>query len=369
MKRYLNVLFSVFILLLVSCSKNKQNNYFTDYPSHSFEDFINEFSTNKKIEEDKNEEKNILNHEDYLINPENHQTIYEPYYEIVESDFFGTSAITTINSDNTCVFLQPDIKSLQFGTLRRGDKVRIVGFSDSVDENGYFVKIWIDKDFVDYYHDCYTSVAWILLKDTDLPQNLDCNTFVYSDSGICRKQENEITPINCEIINNGYKDFPIFIWCSCCRDFIYNDPVGIFMIDTSNNEIKHLTNIGCIEESAWSFVTDDKKLVVEEFGTYIGLRGLKIFEISTNKILYSGLYLGTLGGLQKDGDFITIVERYSEWDIRHKMISEESIKIAESFKQNFDIEELYEKEIIILSKLNLLTMEKKFISVELINEI
>ena len=216
MKNYLNFLLSIFILLLVSCSKNKKNNNFTEYPSHSFEDFLNEFSTNKKTEEDINEEKKFSDNEDYLINPEKHQTLYKPYFEIVESDFFGTSAITTINSDNACVFLQPDIYSTQLGTLRKGDKVRIEGFSDSVDENGYFVKIWIDKDFLDYYHDGYTSVAWIQLINTDLAQNLVCNSFIYSDSRIFRKQENEITPINCEIINNGYKDFPIFIWCSCC---------------------------------------------------------------------------------------------------------------------------------------------------------
>ena len=62
--------------------------------------------------------------------------------------------------------------------------------------------------------------------------------------------------------------------------------------------------------------------------------------LPTNKVLFAGTYLGTFGGLQKEGDYITIVETYNDWSIRNKKISEESIKHAESFKQNFDSEDL-----------------------------
>lgn len=368
MNRYLTILILIFLIILVSCSKKKEDNSI-DYSYHSFDDFINQFSTNNEIKEVQTDKDEFKNNEEYLIKPDQHQSVYQPFFEIQKSDIWGTKAITTVNSDNVNVYLQPDIKSILLGTLRKGDKVNVVGFSAYEEENGYFIKIQLDKDFAEYYHDNYTSVAWILLKNTDLPQDLACNHFIYSDSGICRKQGNEITPLNCTIINNGYKEYPIFIWCDCCSDFLFNDPVGIFAIDTSNNEIIHLTNIGCIEESAWSYVSDDKRLVLEDFGTYFGIRGLKIFEISTNKVLFAGTYLGTFGGLQKEGDYITIVETYNDWSIRNKKISEESIKHAESFKQNFDSEDLYGKEIIVLSKLNLKTMEKSFVNVELINEL
>lgn len=110
-------------------------------------------------------------------------------------------------------------------------------------------------------------------------------------------------------------------------------------------------------------------MILEDFGTYFGLRGLKIFEIDTNKILYSGLYLGTFGGLQREASDITVVERYSDWDIQNNMISNESIKKAEQYKVNFSEDELDSSEIIVLNRLNLDTLEKSFIRCELIPEI
>ncbi|MCQ2593464.1 MAG: hypothetical protein MJ188_11850 [Treponema sp.] len=364
------VTFFVVMLTLVLCSCKNKKDGVSETESSSFDDFINQYSMNNSNGVINDETQKI---EDDLYLITNHQENYEQLFEINESDYFGTTAVVSINSDNTDVFLQPNLNSKILGKLRKGDIVKVCGFSSSEEEEfipeKYFLKIIINKDFPKYYHDNYTSVAWIKNSDTDIDSNISISKFIFSDSEVCIKRNNVISKISFDIIDNGYKDFPIFIWCSCSKNFMFNDPVGIFAIDYSNEEIIHLSDIGCIEESAWSYVTDDRRLILEDFGTNFGLRGLKIFEIDTNKILYSGLYLGTFGGLQRESSDITVVERYSDWDIQNNMISNESIKKAEQYKVHFSEDELDSSEIIVLNRLNLDTLEKSFIRCELIPEI
>ncbi len=52
----------------------------------------------------------------YLI--KNHQEEYEKFFEINESEYFGTTASISINSDDTNVYLQPNPNSKVLGTLR-----------------------------------------------------------------------------------------------------------------------------------------------------------------------------------------------------------------------------------------------------------
>lgn len=363
-------IFFVVMLTFVFCSCKNKKDGVSETESTSFEDFINQYSitnSNEVIHDEKKEFEEDL----YLIT--NHQEEYEKFFEINESEYFGTTAVVSINSDNTDVYLQPNLNSKILGTLRKGDIVKVCGFSSSNEEifnhEKCFLKIIINKDFPEYYHDNYTSVAWIKSSDTDIDSSISLSEFIFSDSEVCIKRNNVISKVSFDIIDNGYKNLPIFIWCSCSKDFMFNDPVGIFAIDYDNEEIIHLSDIGCIEESAWSYVTDDRRLILEDFGTNFGLRGLKIFEIDTNKILYSGLYLGTFGGLQRESSDITVVERYSDWDIQNNMISNESIKKAEQYKVNFSEDELDSAEIIVLNRLNLDTLEKSFIRCELIPEI
>ncbi|WP_407399073.1 hypothetical protein [Treponema sp.] len=366
----IKMMFFVVILTLLFFSCKNKENIVSETKNSLFKNFISQHSITNSDDAIHDEIKKTED-DSYLI--KNHQEEYEKFFKINESEYFGTTASISINSDDTNVYLQPNPNSKVLGTLRKGDIVKVCGFSSSNEEifnhEKCFLKIIINKDFPEYYHDDYTSVAWIKNSDTDIDSNISLSKFIFSDSKICIKRNNVVSKVSFDIIENGYKNFPIFIWCSCSKDFMFNDPVGIFAIDYKNEEIIHLSDIGCIEESAWSYVTDDQRLILEDFGTYFGLRGLKIFEIDTNKILYSGLYLGTYGGLQKEDSNITVVERYSEWDIQNNMISNESIKKAEQYRESLSEDEVNSSEIIVLNRLNLETLEKSFIRCELIPEI
>lgn len=306
-------------------------------------------------------------------NIKNEKKVFE--FTVDNRQWFGTVARACVNDDNLNVRLQPSTSSMKVGKLNKGDIVTIKGFSDIKELidgfEGYWVKIQIESNesIKDYAGDNDGKFGWIFSKYVDINRSVEVSKFkvIKFNPGTKETVQNldlEIDRGNnkciTKVIPNKFKNQKkyYFVWSDDIKDFMYSDPVGTFMWDPKTNEITHVSNMGYDCESAWCIVSDDGKYFFQDYGTSPGVRGFAVFDNRTNKRLYSGSYLNDL---DFDGKNITVVDYCNWWNINKKRVSEESIKRAEDYKKKLSAKELESRSVVVRYKLNLETLEKKFI--------
>ena len=266
-------------------------------------------------------------------------------FNLQNTQYFGTYALSIVNDDNVNIRVMPSTTSEKIGKLNKGNVVKIKGFSDKRefidDYNGYWLKISIDNKNTEYYVDNDGNFGWVFSKYINIDEKIDVSTLKIVH--VNYPTERQGMSIDIEINRNGNsivtkvypdklecQDFYTFVWSSDDPDFMFNDPVGVFKCFLKTNEIQHITYMGSICESAWCLITNDNKYMLQDYGTSPGIRGLGIYEISSNKEIFSGSYYRDL---QYDGKSIVIVEKYDSWNIDKKRISNKSIEYAEKFEK------------------------------------
>lgn len=295
--------------------------------------------------------------------------------ELENRQFFGTVAKASVNDDNLNVRLRPSTSSLKIGKLNKGDVVTVKGFSDKREVidgfNGYWLKIQVEKNdiVIDYASDNFGWYGWVFSKYVNIDSKTDVSTFKVLNAN--SETESGILSLDLEIDRNGQKNkvkvYPekfsnqesyYFVWSDDMDDFFYSDPVGTFKWNPKTNEITHLTDMGYDCESAWCIVSDDEKYLFQDFGTSTGVRAFAIFDLKTNKKLYSGYYLRYLG---YDGKSVITVEECSWWNIDKKRVSDESLKISEEYKKTLKPDELEFSNVVVRYKLNLESFQKEYL--------
>lgn len=264
-------------------------------------------------------------------------------FSIVEREYFGTIAKTTVLFDNVNIRISPSLTAEVINQAHKGDIIEIRGFSiqeDYIDGySGHWVKVSLENRDDDYYSDSFGNFGWVFSKFIDIDSKIKVSTFRLLS--INEKSDSTSFSLIIEIDRGGDKveveifpdklktqSFYTFAWSDDIQEFMFNDPVGTFKWDPVNNEISHLTYMGSDSESAWCFVTNDYSYLMQDFGTSPGPRGLQIYNIKTNKLVFSGTYYHEL---DYDGESITIVEVYNEWNVEKSYIDKDSITRAESF--------------------------------------
>jgi hypothetical protein len=112
-------------------------------------------------------------------------------------------------------------------------------------------------------------------------------------------------------------------------------------------------------ESAWVKFTDDFAYLLQDFGTSPGPRGLGVWRVEDEQLIFSGMYYNNIN---LRGHTINIVYVYNNWNISNDRLDNEILKYAEEYKLNNPIPDdmvLYsgetgsEIELLILCELNL----------------
>jgi hypothetical protein len=304
-----------------------------------------------------------------------------PQFSLIQREYFGTIAKASVNDNDVNIRLHPNISAEKIGKVNKGEIVEIRGFSinkEIIDGyNGYWLKVSITNDKDGYYIDNFGRFGWIFSKFVDIDPSVEVSTMKILK--VNPKTDRTLMSITLELDRNGQKiqteivpdkmknqNFYTFVWSDDIEDFLYSDPVGTFKWIPDTNEIQHLTYMGSDCESAWCLVTDNSKYFLQDYGTSPGPRGVGIFDLETNKRIYSETYYKDL---EYDGDYITVVEVYNWWNVDKKRIDEDSIKLAEEFISKTSMTEEDKKwktdggsvDVIVKYRLNLITGEKKYL--------
>lgn len=262
---------------------------------------------------------------------------------LVKRDYFGTIAKTSVKDDDVDIRRFPNPSSESIAKASKGDIVEIRGYSIEQEEidgyRGYWVKVSVADNEDGYYRDNFGSFGWIFSKFVDVDPEIAVSALRVVK--VNPKTDRTAMNLLLEIDRNGEKAekkvvpsklqnqaFYTFVWSDDIPGFLYSDPVGTFKWNPDTNELSHLTYMGSDCESAWCLVTDDKKYLLQDYGASPGPRGLGIFDMRTNKQLYSGSYYRDL---EYDGKSVTIVKVYNSWSVQYKHIDERSIMHAEEF--------------------------------------
>lgn len=295
--------------------------------------------------------------------------------ELDNRQYFGTVAKTTVNDDNLNIRLKPSTSSLKIGKLNKGDTVIIKGFSDKREKidgfEGYWLKIQIEKNDIikDYASDSFGWYGWVFSKYVNIDPKINVSTFRVEK--VNSENESRIISLNLEINRDGTKSivkvYPhkfenqesyYFVWSDDIERFMYSDPVGTFRWNPKTNEITHMTDMGYDGESAWCIISDDEKYMFQDYGTSPGVRAFSIFDLKSNKEVYSGTYLKNL---EYDGKTIVVVEECDWWNINEKRVSYESIKRSEEYKETLNPEDLEFRSVVVRYKLNLENFKKEYL--------
>ena len=295
--------------------------------------------------------------------------------ELDNRQYFGTVAKITVNDDNLNIRLKPSTSSLKIGKLKKGDVVTVKGYSDKRERidnfDGYWLKIQIEKNDIikDYASDSFGWYGWVFSKYVDIDPKIDVSTFSVLKVNLATKSTS--LSLDLEINRNGHKAivqvYPskfskqesyCFVWSDDIEGFQYSDPVGTFKWNPQTNEITHITDMGYGCESAWCIISDDEKYLFQDYGTSPGVRAFSIYDIKTNKDLYSGSYLNDLG---YDGKTVIIVEKCDSWNINKNRVTDESLKRSEEYKKTLTPKDLESKTIIVRYKLNLDNFKREYL--------
>ncbi len=295
--------------------------------------------------------------------------------ELDNRQYFGTVAKATVNDDNLNIRLKPSTSSLKIGKLNKGDTVVIKGFSDKREKidgfEGYWLKIQVEKNDIikDYASDNFGWYGWVFSKYININPHINVSTF--NIIKINPETKSSILSLDLEINRNGNKTevkvypskFPkqesyYFVWSDDMRGFMYSDPVGTFKWNPKTNEITHMTDMGYDCESAWCIISDDEKYMFQDYGTSPGVRAFAIFDLTTNKKVYSGSYLRNL---EYDGKTVVVVELCNRWNINQKRVSDESLKRSEEYKKTLTPEDLESRSVVVRYKLNLANFKKEYL--------
>jgi len=295
--------------------------------------------------------------------------------ELDNRQYFGTVAKTTINDDNLNIRLKPSVSSLKIGKLKKGDVVTVKGYSDKRERidnfDGYWLKIQVEKNDIikDYASDNFGWYGWVFSKYVDIDPKIDVSTFHVLKVNSATKSTT--LSLDLEIDRNGQKaivkvyprKFPkqesyCFVWSDDIEDFQYSDPVGTFKWNPKTNEITHITDMGYDCESAWCIISDDEKYLFQDYGTSPGVRAFAVYDVKTNKDLYSGSYLDDL---EYDGKTVIIVEECDWWSINKNRVTDESLKRSEEYKKTLNPKDLESKIIVVRYKLNLDNFKREYL--------
>ncbi len=302
---------------------------------------------------------------------ESETKVYAPYFEEKE-DSYSTLADVSVNSEGVDVYLMPNLYSEVISSVTKGDIVNVIGMA--FDEN-YPEKYWAKIRLSSYPKDLYCGsmgpFGFVDIKKLDLPQGLTPGVVSFSE--YVPGEEHHSGHINIEVDRGGKKevfacypskldgqDFATFVWADDKHGFFYTDMSGTFSWNSQTNEIKHLTYMGSDSESAWSAVSDDNKKFFEDYGTGPGSRCLKIYDMLTNRMIYSGSHLR---GLDYHDNAITVVYDLRSWKALDEAVKEKNLPSTDDFFAKLSAEGIELKDYcpVLRYRLNLDTLEESFL--------
>ena len=248
-----------------------------------------------------------------------------------------------VTQESVDVYRYPDFKTI-VGQLEKGGEVYIIGVYEKNIENRAlcWLKIQYESDG--------TFGGWILSDATNIgncsPSRLQIKksskdnwgNLILEGQYVINDREYDFSVISNNVKGNIYS----FWWDHLRSDFHYYTIPGLYYWDENKKELEHISYIAGIDgeiqaygASIWAMVTDDRKYLIQDYGTVPYPRGLIVWDINKGEIVFTGKYYEKI---TLHEHILEIVEYYGEydkgnWKIINKNLNEDDMQFARNYME------------------------------------
>lgn len=293
------------------------------------------------------------------------------YADEYKMEYEGTVYLTKMIDTNVNVREFPTTDAHKIDKYYLDDKIRITGISkkrETIDNHsGYWLRVnKIEKGNSKLYP-TYSGYGWIWSKYVEGVSKLEPSEITFkryikktNKTGasiiLNIKHKGKIREVKVYPHKEKNQDYYTFIWSEDMKDFIYYDIPGTYIWDPKDNSINHITYFGSETESAWCIFTDDRKYMLQDYGTSPGIRGVSVIEISTGKKIYGGGYIYPLNleGYKIDISFLESNPNIDNETLQHVKTYKKNNAPPES---NYNLD----SEVVIKYRYDFITQKRKFI--------
>ena len=298
------------------------------------------------------------------------------FSEEITRQYFSPVYKTKINDDKVNVRILPGIRYKKVSQLNRGDIVLVTGISSKREVIDNYDGYWLRIDSEDEKDSWGMPKGWVFSKYVDFDKNINVTTlkfkkFIPAAEQYCsqivleiqrggKNKEVKICPD--KLVN---QDYYTFTWSDDNPDFYFTDCPGTYVWKPNTKEIAHITYFGDSAESAWVHFNDDFTYMFQDGGTSPGPRGLGIYKVNTNEMVFSGSYYENI---KLNGDTVQIVVACDDWEIENGYVDSESLNYAKKFKETDNKPPMSNdglaNTLLAIYELNYKTNKRKFIKCE-----
>lgn len=270
-------------------------------------------SCNKKA--NYNIEQNNILEKDIIDNSMVNYPIEEKYYSIYRLK-------TNILENNTDARVYPSFDTEIILKLKKDDIVTIRGFSN----DGLWVCVTYPESKIDHawvYSEKINIGNVAIAPLTFINQDGNKTTFSYDLKG--EKVIAEYTDWNND---------DLIVWGSHEENYHYSNVPGIYIVNKDAQELIHITHFGAVDSegaNAWTRFLNDYTYLLQDIGTSVGIRGLRVWNVRDKKIAFQGTYYKNS---IINNHTIQYVVEYDDWNIKNGNIDEEIALYAKTFMEN-----------------------------------
>ncbi len=202
------------------------------------------------------------------------------------------------------------------------------------------------------------TLGWVFSKYVNIEQSFTSEIFIEKAS-INKWGENTLDGyymlagyrvcFTVSAYKQNTQDYYAFSWNFRHDKYHYSNIPGCYIWYPDTNEIKHITYLGG-ETSSWGFsswikVTNDKRYLIEDFGTAPPPRNVKIWDIKKNELIFDGLYFEDIN--LRD-NIINVIysyrSYYNNWSMENEKLEKDILEFARTYfdKNPVDIQLLNE---------------------------
>jgi hypothetical protein len=284
---------------------------------------------------------------------------------------------TTISDDNVNVRDAPNLSGNIHKKLNRDEKIILIDISDEAIRIDGTLCYWFKIKL--YTEPNSSSLGWVFGKYINGGTHIKKAKLQYKSFTESTKISASSLKLILTVDGNSHEEtvFPYFEKGKGYYSFVYENNAreynlwkinGSYIFYPNSKEIKYISFLGTTTESAWVRFSNDFKYLFEDFGTSSGVRGLGVWNINSNQLVFNGSYYSDI---DIDDNSILIVYRYSEYEVKNRIIDQEIIDYAKkniNRKIYINQDGIAENVPIVVCRLNLNTKERTVIGIKYITE-
>ena len=245
--------------------------------------------------------------------------------------------------DNVDVRNMPSLKASVVNQVHKGTKVNVIGISREkvfIDNyNGHWFNISLNaKQSYGWVYGKYVKIRNVFTTEIRIK-----NLKTYKSGGTYLNATyeigNRLIDLEIKASKGKNQEFFTFTWDFNHKDFHYSNIPGCYIWYPNTGELEHITYLGGEGSfrgfSLWAHITDDRKFLIQDFGTCPPPRFIVVWRIKDGEIVFDGSYL-SYNSINLQNNTIEKVNSYrlyynNRWNKENTQLSDEQLKFARAF--------------------------------------